>query len=102
LRNHLAHAFWRDRAEDFCTKDGRARMIAYLIEARKHFEDVDQRLSATIGTVAVQQWGVTPEVVDAWYRDMLRQVQRGELNVPLSTIQSWREEMLSRATEPAS
>lgn len=40
LRNHLAHAFWRDRAEDFCTEDGRARMIAYLIEARKHFKDV--------------------------------------------------------------
>jgi hypothetical protein len=42
--------------------------------------------------------GVTPEVVDAWYHDMLRQVQRGELNVPLSTIESWREEMFSQAT----
>jgi hypothetical protein len=36
LRNHLAHAFWRDRADDFCTEDGRARMIIDLIEARKH------------------------------------------------------------------
>lgn len=100
LRNHLAHAFWRERAEDFCTQDGRARMIVYLIEVRKHFEDVDQRLTTTIGTVALQQSGVTPEVVDAWYHDMLGQVERGELNAPLSTIESMRESMLSRATQP--
>jgi hypothetical protein len=102
LRNHLAHAFWRDRAEDFCTEDGRARMIAYLIEARKHFDDVDQRLTATIGAAALQQWGVTPESIEACYHDMLSQVKHGELNVPLSTIQSMREELLSRATQPTS
>jgi hypothetical protein len=95
LRNHLAHGFWRDRADDFCTEDGRARMIAYLIKARKHFQDVDQRLTATIGTAALQQGGVTPEIVDAWYHDMLGRVERGELNVPLSTIQSTRQALLS-------
>lgn len=98
LRNHLAHAFWRDRADDFCTEDGRAQMIAYLIKARNHFQDVDQRLTVTIGTAALQQWGVTPEVVDAWYHDMLEQVDRGELDVPLSTIQSTRQALLSRLT----
>jgi len=100
LRNHLVHAFWRERADDFCTEDGRARMIAYLIKARKYFEDVDQRLTATIGTEALHKWGVTPEVVDAWYHAMLGQVERGELNVPLSTIESVRQELLSRATQP--
>ncbi len=102
LRNHLAHSFWRDRADGFCTEDGRARMIADLIEARKHFQDVDQRLTATIGTAALRQWGVTPAVVDAWYHDMLGRVERGELNVPLSTVQSARQDMLSRATEQTS
>lgn len=101
LRNHLAHGFWHDRADDFCTEEGRARMIAYLITTRKHFEDVDQRLTTTIGTAALRQWGVTPEVVDAWYRDMLERIERGESNVPLSTIQSARDDLLSRATQPA-
>lgn len=55
LRNHLAHGFWRDRADDFCTDGGRARMIADLIKARRYFEDVDQRLTETIGTTALQQ-----------------------------------------------
>lgn len=100
LRNHLAHHFWRDRAEDFCNEDGRAQMITYLIEARKHFEDVDQRLTETIGTATLQQWGVTPEIVDALYHHMLGQAERGELKVPLSTIQSMREDLLSRATQP--
>jgi hypothetical protein len=102
LRNHLAHAFWRDRAEDFLTEDGRTRMIAYLIKARRHFQDVDQRLTATIGTAALQQWGVTPEVVDAWYHDTLRRVERGELNVPLSTIESTRQALFGRATQGTS
>jgi len=89
LRNHLAHNFWRERADDFCTDDGRARMIADLIKTRKHFQDVDQRLTETTGTATLQQWGVTPEVVDAWYHDKLVRVERGELNMPLSTIQAY-------------
>jgi hypothetical protein len=47
----------------------------------------------------MRQSGVTPEVVDAWYQDMLGRVDRGELNVPLSTIQSARQDMLSRVTQ---
>lgn len=102
LRNHLAHRFWRERAEDFCTEDGRTRMITYLIKARKHFENVDRRLTDTIGTEALQRWGVTRDVIDAWYNDALKQVARGELNVPLSTIQSTRQALLSRVTPPTS
>jgi hypothetical protein len=30
---------------------------------------------------------VTPDVVDAWYRDILERVERGELDVPLTTIE---------------
>jgi hypothetical protein len=99
LRNHLAHRFWRERAEDFCSEEGRARMIAYLIEARKHFQDVDARLTASMGTEALLQGNVTPAIIDTWYRDMLGRVERGELNVPLSTIRSTRQGMLDRITK---
>jgi hypothetical protein len=54
-------------------------MIADLVDATTFFRAVDERLTATVGTVALQQWGVTPEVVEAWYRDTLAQVERGEL-----------------------
>jgi hypothetical protein len=97
-RNNLAHAFWREWANDFCSDDGRARMIAYLIETRKHFQAVDQRLTETVGTAVLQESGVTPEIVDAWYSDMLGRVERGELNVPLSMIESARQSVARRLT----
>ena len=100
-RNYLAHAFWRERADDFCTDEGRARMIDYLIETRRFFEDVDQRLTATIGAVAMREW-VTPEVINAWYQDAAGQVERGELNVPISVIESARDHMLDKVTRPTS
>jgi len=102
LRNHLAHAFWRERADDFCTDAGRMRMIAYLIETRKFFQSVDRRLTASVGTAALQQWGVTPDVVDAWYRDILERVERGELDVPLTTIESAHQSLLARITQATS
>jgi hypothetical protein len=77
-------------------------MIAFLVEMRKYFQNVDQRLTATIGSVELQHWGVTSEVVDAWYEDMLGQVARGEVDVPLSTIQSARKDMLRRVTQATS
>lgn len=44
----------------------------------------------------------TTEIVDAWYHDMLRRVERGQSNVPLSTIQSTRQAMLSRLAQSGS
>jgi hypothetical protein len=102
LRNDLAHNFWRERAEDFCSDEGRAKMITYLIEARNHFQDVDQRLTETIGTASLQQSGLTAEHVESWYQEQLRKVESDELNVPVSTIQSNRESLLSRLAPPSS
>jgi hypothetical protein len=102
LRNDLAHNFWRERAEDFCSDEGRAKMITYLIEARNHFQDVDQRLTETIGTPTLQQSGLTAENVESWYQEQLRRVESGEFKVPLSTIQSNRESLLSRLAPPSS
>ncbi|RKN27146.1 hypothetical protein D7044_28960 [Micromonospora musae] len=96
LRNHLAHAFWRERAEDFCSNEGRARMIDFLIEARQLFQDVDERLTSTIGAAAITEWGVTPEVVEAWYQDKLQKIERGELHLPLEDVESARQSLLNR------
>lgn len=98
LRNHLAHHFWRERAEDFCSEEGRSKMITYLIEARKHFQDVDQRLTETMGTASLQESGLTAENVETWYQEELRRVESGESKVSISTIRSNRDELLSRLT----
>jgi hypothetical protein len=37
--------------------------------------------------MALQRWGVTPDVVAAWYRDLLRRAERGEGSVPLRTME---------------
>jgi|SRR5215469_13081501 len=60
LRSDLAHRFCRERADSFCSDEGRAKMIAYLIRVRKHFQDVDQRLTETTGAASPQQSGLTP------------------------------------------
>lgn len=100
LRNDLAHRFWRERSEDFCSDEGRARMIAYLIKVRKHFEDVDRRLTETLGTASLQQAGLTAEHVENWYQEQVRRVGAGESKVSLSTIQENRDHLLSRIAMP--
>jgi hypothetical protein len=100
LRNDLAHRFWRERSEDFCSDEGRARMIAYLIKVRKHFEDVDRRLTETLGTASLQQAGLTAEHIESWYQEQVRRVEAGESKVPLSTIQENRDCLLSRIAMP--
>ncbi len=99
LRNYLAHSFWRERADDFCSEAGRARMIDFLIATRNHFQDVERRLSKDVGAPTFRQWGMTPEAVEAWYQDKIAQVERGELDVPPSTIDSARRDLLARATD---
>jgi hypothetical protein len=96
LRNDLAHRFWRERSEDFCSDEGRAKMIDYLIKARKHFEDIDRRLTETIGTESLRRSGLTVENVETWYQEQLRRVKSGESKIPLSTIQSQRDDLLRR------
>jgi hypothetical protein len=57
-------------------------MIDFLIDTRRRFQDVDRRLTETHGAAALERWGVTPAVVQAWYEDALARVSRGELSVP--------------------
>jgi hypothetical protein len=96
LRNHLAHAFWRERSDDFCSEAGRARMITDLIEARRFFKDVDARLTASAGAAAFGQWGVTAAAVNAWHADTVGRIERGELDVPPDMVEAARTAMLAR------
>ncbi|WP_157563014.1 hypothetical protein [Micromonospora chokoriensis] len=101
-RNYLAHTFWRERADDFADDSGRAQMIAFLIEARRTFESVNERLTLALGTPLLREWGVTPAAVDAWYRNTIERVVRGELRVPRDTIDSVRRSLLDRIAPPSS
>jgi hypothetical protein len=45
IRNRLAHAYWREHAEDAVSVTGRAEMIAELIKIKDLFTDLDERLT---------------------------------------------------------
>jgi hypothetical protein len=74
LRNHLAHGFWRERAEDFCSDAGRADMIAFLEQARDLFVKVDERLTE-LAEAQRERAGITKELIEQHYRTMLARAE---------------------------
>lgn len=74
LRNHLAHAFWRERAEDFCSDSGRADMIAFLEQARELFIKVDEQLTE-LSEAQRERAGITQELIDQHYQTMLARAE---------------------------
>lgn len=105
LRNHLAHAFWRENAETFLTEDGRSRMIVYLTAAQRYFEQVDKRLTGTLGVDSLAQLGVTASVVEAWYNDTVARIDKGESEMPKEMADFTRESLLAKlrpASRPSS
>lgn len=74
LRNHLAHAFWRERAEDFCSDAGRADMIAFLEQARELFIRVDEQLTELSEAQRVRA-GITQDLIDQHYQAMLARAE---------------------------
>ncbi|OZV83603.1 hypothetical protein CA850_02725 [Micromonospora echinospora] len=70
LRNHLGHAFWRERAEDFCSDAGRADMIAFLADARDLFIRVDEQLTELNTAQMKRHAGITKEMIDQQYQEM--------------------------------
>ncbi|WP_148272231.1 hypothetical protein [Micromonospora maris] len=74
LRNHLAHAFWRERAEDFCSDAGRADMIAFLENARDLFTRVDEQLT-DLDTAQLKRAGITEEMISQQYQEMLTRAE---------------------------
>ncbi|MEV4690428.1 hypothetical protein AB0K27_04765 [Micromonospora echinospora] len=77
LRNHLAHAFWRERAEDFCSDAGRADMIAFLEDARELFIRVDDQLTQ-LAQGQRERAGITQELIDQHYQAMLARAEARE------------------------
>ncbi|KAB1922281.1 hypothetical protein F8280_19860 [Micromonospora noduli] len=74
LRNHLAHSFWRERAEDFCSDAGRADMIAFLEQARDLFIKVDEQLTE-LDTAQMERLGLTQELIDRQFQAMRQRAE---------------------------
>jgi recombinational DNA repair ATPase RecF len=74
-RNFLAHHYFRERAEEFITRDGRERMITELREAQKLFESADDRL----GQVAIplrEKYGLTDEKLQPFMDQYMARLQK--------------------------
>ena len=69
-RNFLAHGYFRDRAEAFVSRVGRASMIAELERLQKLFVHADDELRAVVEPFAAQS-GFTPEVLDRYQNEYL-------------------------------
>lgn len=74
-RNWLAHGYFRDRAETFLTRAGRAEMLTELEDAQTIFSQADAALEAAIKP-ARQRAGLTDEVLAATYAKL--RVEVGE------------------------
>lgn len=69
-RNHLAHNFWRERAEDFCSDAGRAEMIAELRADHERFQETDARLHTAVVAPLLEKAGITQEMFDVLHTEM--------------------------------
>lgn len=65
-RNYLAHHYFRERAEKFVTRNGRAEMLQELQIDQQLFEKADEQLERTLVPLRVTH-GVTDSVYDAEY-----------------------------------
>lgn len=73
-RNWLVHDYFRERATEWFTREGRERMIAELEECRKSLLEADRLLDATFEPVR-EKHGFTDERLQQAYEEMLSQVQ---------------------------
>lgn len=72
-RDFLAHHYFRERAEQFVTREGRSRMIAELEEATKIFDSADRNLDAFLQPHR-DSLGLTKERVEARLAAYLKSV----------------------------
>jgi hypothetical protein len=73
VRNHLAHAYWREHAEDALSISGRAEMITELIDIKDMFADLDERL-ARVSKPFGESLGITDDSVQRQYEAMKERV----------------------------
>jgi hypothetical protein len=75
-RNWLAHHYFRERAEDFMTENGRNKMIAELDEARDLFEKADNRLGELMKPLR-EKYGFTDEKIDELFSEKVSRLGGG-------------------------
>ncbi len=69
----LAHGYFRDRAAEFMTKDGRDSMIAELEEAQSLFRRADSELEIAIKPLR-KRYGHTEEKLKHDYDEYLKEI----------------------------
>jgi hypothetical protein len=70
LRNWLAHDYFRERATEWLSREGRDRMISELEEYGKSFVEADRLLSATFKPVR-ENYGFTDERLQREYQEYI-------------------------------
>ena len=72
-RNYLAHHYFREQAESFVTRSGRAQMHQELQVDQQLFERADEKLEKALTPFRVKH-GVTDSVYEAEYKRMCQQL----------------------------
>jgi hypothetical protein len=75
LRNYLAHAFFRERAEDFVTSRGRRAMTSELREAQAVFLESSEQLELVMKSIRSKS-GISDEVIEKHVAEYLKSVER--------------------------
>ena len=70
LRNWLAHEYFRERATEWLSREGRDRMILELEECRKSFIEADRLLDVTFKPVR-EKYGLTDERLQREYQEYI-------------------------------
>lgn len=72
-RNYLAHHYFREKAESFVTRNGRAQMLQELQVDQRLFERADEQLEQALTPLRVKH-GVTNSVYEAEYKRMCQKL----------------------------
>jgi hypothetical protein len=74
LRNWLAHHYFRQRATEWVSREGRDQMISELKECRKSFVEADRLLDATFKPVR-EKYGFTDERLHQEYQKYIAEAK---------------------------
>lgn len=77
MRDHLAHHYFRERATDFVTRDGRDRMIAELSAMTDAFHDMDGRIQELTQPIK-RKLGIREEALNRFMDEFKRKAYAGQ------------------------
>lgn len=70
IRNWLAHDYFRERAREFLSHEGRTIMINELDDATNTMNEADAELSVTLDPI-LKKYGITEELIAKTSEEML-------------------------------